>query len=269
MSTLPSDTANVNQEQVIENIRTFFNGLVDTDFPQYAERCLSIIDKQTAELVPFKLNRAQLYFHNAVERQLKETGKVRVITVKGRKQGISSYIQGRGYAKTSTKANRRAFIMAHEAEATSTLYEMAKRFHKHQPEVLRPNLKTSSAKELVFDVIDSGYRLGTAGTDSTGRSQTIFFMHQSEAAFYKSSYEIAAGAMQAVPDAPGTEIYLESTANGPNGFFYELWQDAVAGKSPFVAVFIPWFWQPEYRSPARGIEPDEEEDAHETPRHRL
>ncbi len=57
----------------------------------------------------------------------------------------------------------------------------------------------------------------------------------------------AAGVLQAVSDEPGTEIILESTANGVGNFFHRKWRDAETGKSDYIAIFIPWFWQQEYR----------------------
>ncbi len=41
---------------------------------------------------------------------------------------------------------------------------------------------------------------------------------------------------------PGTEIILESTANGVGGEFHERWQQAEAGIGDYQTIFIPWFW---------------------------
>ncbi len=45
-----------------------------------------------------------------------------------------------------------------------------------------------------------------------------------------------------------TEVILESTANGVGGVFYDYVMDADAGRGDFELVFIPWFWQNEYRA---------------------
>jgi hypothetical protein len=64
-----------------------------------------------------------------------------------------------------------------------------------------------------------------------------------------------------VPDLPDTEIVLESTANGLGGEFHERWQMAEAGIGDYMAVFIPWFWQEEYRRPVpAGFIMDSEEE---------
>jgi len=101
----------------------------------------------------------------------------------------------------------------------------------------------------VFDRLDSSYAVGTAGQKAGGRGRTISLYHGSEVAFWSNAGDHFAASIQAVPDAAGTEIILESTANGPSGEFYERWQDAVAGRSDYIAVFIPWFWSEEYTRP--------------------
>lgn len=52
-----------------------------------------------------------------------------------------------------------------------------------------------------------------------------------------------AGLGQTVPLLPGTEVILESTANGLANMYHKMWVLAVAGKSDYLAVFIPWFIQ--------------------------
>jgi hypothetical protein len=66
-----------------------------------------------------------------------------------------------------------------------------------------------------------------------------------------------------VPDQPGSEVVLESTANGVGNDFYKLWRDAETGASDFIAVFVPWYWQEEYvRRVPEGFTLDEEERAY-------
>lgn len=71
--------------------------------------------------------------------------------------------------------------------------------------------------------------------------------HNSEAAFWPNAETHAAGVLQAVPDMAGTEVILESTANGVGNFFHQRWRDAEQLGSDFIAIFVPWFWQEEYR----------------------
>ena len=48
-------------------------------------------------------------------------------------------------------------------------------------------------------------------------------------------------------DSDGTEIIWESTANGVGNFFHEQWKQAEKGLSEFMPIFVPWYWQTEYR----------------------
>ena len=146
------------------------------DFQHYALKCLKIRSKSSA-ITEFTLNPAQRYIHEKVEQQLRETGKVRAIILKGRQQGCSTYIEGRFYWRVTHRLGVRSFILTHDIEATNNLFEMAKRFHQFCPDVIRQSIAASNAKELIFDGLDSGYKLGTAGNKSVGRSSTIQLLH--------------------------------------------------------------------------------------------
>lgn len=218
------------------------------DFEYYAPRCLRIRTK-SGKIQPFRLNEAQLYLHHQLERQKARTGKVRALVLKGRQQGCSTYTEGRFFQRTTHRRGTKAFILTHLDEATANLFGMAKRFYENCPEVVRPSLAASNAKELVFDKLDSGYKVSTAGSKGTGRSDTIQLFHGSEVAYWPNADTHVAGALQAVPDEPGTEVILESTSAGRQGLFYERCAAAMRGEGEYILVFIPWFWQPEYRKP--------------------
>ncbi|MBF0256031.1 MAG: hypothetical protein HQL47_06140 [Gammaproteobacteria bacterium] len=217
------------------------------DFEFYAPRCLTIRTK-SGEKKPFRLNSAQRYLHQRLEDQRQRKGMIRALQLKGRQQGVSTYAEGRFYWRVTHSKGVRAFILTHEQEATHNLFSMVQRYHDNCPAPLRPSVRASNAKELSFDKLDSEYKLGTAGTKGVGRSSTIQLFHGSEVAFWPHADTHLAGVLQAVPNEPGTEVLLESTANGVGGVFYDLWQEAVSGKGRYEAIFLPWFWQTEYRT---------------------
>jgi len=229
------------------------------DFEFYCRNALSIRTK-SGDVKEFKLNHSQKFVHACLETQRKKTGKVRALVLKGRQQGISTYTEGRFYWKTTHRQGVRTFILTHEADSTAALFEMVERYHDLCPAFLRPSTGTSNARELVFDKLDSGYKVGTAGNKSVGRGTTIQYFHGSEVAFWPNAAEHAKGILQAVPDEDDTEVILESTANGIGNFFYQQWLKAEAGESEFQAIFVPWYWQKEYRKPAQGFKRTDEED---------
>jgi hypothetical protein len=229
------------------------------DFKHYAPRCLFIRSKE-AKVIPLELNAAQLYIHERLEAQLLDKGKVRALILKGRQQGCSTYVEGRFYHKVSHTKGIRAFILTHEEEATNNLFEIANRYHENCPVVVRPTTGAANAKELNFSKLDSGYKVGTAGNKAVGRSSTVQLFHGSEVAFWPNAQSHAAGILQAVPDTEGSEVILESTANGIGNFFHQMWQEAEAGKSEYIAIFVPWYWQPEYRKEVpEGFSLDEDD----------
>jgi len=228
------------EAEIDEALRKFRN-----DIELHAEVCLKILDKNGKKL-PLVYNKAQDYIHARLEEQLKRTGKVRAIILKGRQQGGSTYIGGRFYSKTSLEGGRKAFIVAHEEKATTNLFNMVKRYHAHNP--FAPHTSASNAKELIFDLIEGGYILATAGSKDVGRSNTAQLAHLSEFAFWTGAEMHLAGLGNTIPDAAGTEIIIESTANGIGNKFHQMWQDAEAGIGEYIAIFVPWFWQEEYRA---------------------
>ena len=222
-----------------------------------------MIDGVLSKIVPFKLNRAQQFLHAQLEKQLQEQGKVRALLLKGRQQGCSTYVGARFYHKTIFNRGMKTFILAHLGDATANLFKMVQRFHEHCNPLLKQHTSFSNRQELVFDKIDSAYALGTAGTKTTGRSDTIDFLHGSESAFWENTDDIKTGVFQAAEMA--REIILETTANGLGNMFHRMWQDAEAGKGEYIAIFIPWFWQPEYSStPPADFQITKEEQAYKT-----
>ena len=222
------------------------------DYPHYAEKCLKIRSKKTLvingrpeKIIPFKFNKAQKYIHNTLESQKDKFGYVRALLLKGRQQGCSTYCGGRFYHQTTHRKGVKTFILAHMEDATNNLFKMVQRFHEHCPGRLKPSTSFSNRKELVFDKLDSAYGLGTAGSGDVGRSDTIDFLHGSECGFWNNTDSIKTGVLQAAEQAE--EIILESTANGMGNMFHQMWQDATAGKGKYIAIFVPWYWQDEYR----------------------
>lgn len=225
----------------------------------YARACLKIRTK-AGGVEPFAFNRAQRYIHTRLEEQRAKTGKVRALILKGRQQGCSTYVSGRFYHRVTHSMGLRCFILTHEDAATQNLFEMVNRYHDHVDEWVKPATGAANAKELNFSGLDSGYKVGTAGTKGAGRSSTVQLFHGSEVAFWPNAESHAAGVLQAVPDMAGTEVILESTANGVGNYFHQGWRAAETGQSDFQAIFVPWFWQDEYRKTVPdGFELDEEE----------
>lgn len=233
--------------------------MLQTNMPFFSERALKIKNK-AGKLEPFILNTAQKYLHTRAEDQKRRIGRVRLIVLKGRQQGMSTYIGARGYHRATRNIGISVFILSHEAETTKKLFRIVERYQVNCPEALRPVARVATKHEYIFDLIQSDYAIGTAGNEHVGRGGTVQFFHGSEVAFWENTDGLQTGIMQSIPDADDTEVFLESTANGMGNMFYEKCMDALENKGDYELVFIPWFWQEEYRRtpPAGWIMTEEE-----------
>ena len=220
------------------------------DLEFFAHHALKLRPKVGA-VQPFIFNGAQQQLHHLIEEQKKKIGRVRVIILKARQLGVSTYVAARLFHHTVHSPGIRTIIVGHERRASSNLFQMVKRFHENLPEDLRQPVSASNAEELIFDRIDSGYIVSVATNEGAGRSATAQNLHASEAAFWPDLPIQMAALMQTVPDLGDTEIIIESTANGYNDF-HSLWRKAEADASEFLPIFLPWTLDGAYR---RAIEP--------------
>jgi hypothetical protein len=117
-------------------------------------------------------------------------------------------------------------------------------------------LRTESKNEIVVDETGSTIYIGTAGSRTFGRGDTVHNLLLSEAAKYDDPDEIFAGIVQAVPI--DGRVVIETTANGYN-FLRRMYYDAKGGVSNYQAHFFPWFWHDEYQIKGAPIERTTEE----------
>jgi hypothetical protein len=235
------------------------------DFEKFASDQIKIITKDAGKgFIPFKFNPAQKRLNNLLEEQLKQKGKVRALILKARQQGISTFCTARTAWKTYFTPNARSVVMAHDSATSDALFNMSKNLIDKMEDSFKPQLIASNAKEIKFEHNNAGYRLYTAGSPEAGRGTTPTIAHLSEVAFWTFDEKILAGLFQGISQADGTEVILESTANGAKGEFYRLWKTAEQGyergDSEYIPIFLPWFITDEYRREApENFEPDAKE----------
>lgn len=233
------------------------------------------IQTKAGKIEPFRLNEPQQRLYGIVREQWKAGKPVRIIILKARQMGFSTLTEAITFWATATKSHVEALIVAHKDDATRQLFQMSKRFYDNLPPEIQPMQRASNAQELVFDTpsrykgkgkgLGSRIRCATAGGSGIGRSFTVQVLHCSEFAFWPGDKTATlTGLMQAVPDSPGTMIFIESTANGYEAF-KNLWDENVAayqrGEDCFIPVFFPWFEMKTYRRAVPpGFQRTEEEE---------
>lgn len=220
---------------------------LQTDFPYWAENCVQIEGKAPGQVIPLEFNQAQMILWETRLYLLALYGYVRLIIVKGRQQGVSTFIEMLFLWIAYWVANVKICIISHEADSSLALFGKATFALKNLPAPLQlGKLPTDNVKSMTLPN-GSSYMVLTAGSKEAGRSRTAHYQHQSERAFFEDHEAIDAGAGQIVAEEPGTEVYKESTANGMNVFHQEV-VDGVNGRGKFRVLFIPWFVEPKYRT---------------------
>ena len=220
----------------------------EENFELFSKEQIKILTKDSSKgFVPFEFNEAQKIVNKKIDEQLKETGRVRAIILKGRQMGLSTFTTARVFWKSYFNAYNKSVVMAHDSATSDALFSMSRNTIANMPEEFRPTFKKSNAKEIMFEHNDSGYRLYTAGSPEAGRGTTPTIAHLSEVAFWTHDEKILAGLFQGISEAAGTEVILESTANGVGNEFHRLWKGAVNGENDYLPIFVPWFLMPEYR----------------------
>jgi hypothetical protein len=128
------------------------------DLEFYAAEYLRIRPK-AGSLAPFLFNPAQRELHRRVEEQKAKTGRVRVVVLKARQMGISTYVAARYYKATTSNPGLRTAIIGHEKPASKNLFNLVKRFHDHMPEDQRQSTGNKIAQLGSLDYFKREYPL--------------------------------------------------------------------------------------------------------------
>lgn len=205
--------------------------------------------------MPLVPNRAQLRLYALMAAQRAAGLPVRIIVLKSRRQGISTGFEAYCFADVFNRPTRRAFVAAHDAAASSVLFQMNKRFAQNLPKHEQKEMERSNRAELLWKhPHSSSFLVQTAGNLNLGRGDLIHDFHGSEIAFWPNAEETLLSVQQCIPPLPETAVVLESTANGVGGVFHERWKAAVqrmlesdGSLDGFVPIFFSWLEDPDNR----------------------
>jgi hypothetical protein len=114
-----------------------------------------------------------------LEEQKAKTGKVRALILKGRQQGCSTYVGGGSITGHAPPGRSGVHPHARGCGDAKPVRD-GQSVSRALPELVKPSTGAANAKELNFDALDSGYKVGTAGTKGVGRSSTLQLFHGSE-----------------------------------------------------------------------------------------
>lgn len=204
-----------------------------------------VINEQ-GQRVQFRMNWAQ--------RQLWKSMWYRTLILKARQLGMSTFIQLYMLDCCLFNANIRAGVIAHHRDDAQYMFRDKIRYaYRNLPEPIKAAryLERESAEELLFGN-NSSIRVSTGM-----RSGTLQILHVSEFGKIARKYpekarEIVTGSFETVH--PGQMIFVESTAEGRDGEFFRMVNEArktgaggaQLSKLDFRFMFLPWWKHPQY-----------------------
>ena len=204
---------------------------------------LYMIRTEGRDLSPMKFNQVQKEMHDYVKE--KNHRAIRAIIEKARKEGVSTYWLLFYLDDTLFTQNTTTCILAHKQQDVQKLFKIVKLAYKHMPEVIefsngetweKPTAKYDNKNELEFDGINSRIYISLESRGDTNNN-----LHISEAAFVRDENRIRAS-IASVPNIEfGSNVTIESTANGVGGYYYDSVMDAHEGNSNNKLFFFSWF----------------------------
>lgn len=208
---------------------------------------LYIINTKSKGKQIFKLTRAQKHFLENIRN--------RNIILKSRQLGFSTLITLWILDETLFKPNKEALAIAHVKEGMTDIFDKKAKFAiMNFPDEIKGifNFKTNSKTKLTIQFSDGSQ--STFGVALSGRSGTYQYVHISEYAklskmFPQRAEEVMTGTLPAVP--MDGFVFIESTAEGASGSYYDTYMDALDAKSrgsealfkvQFYPHFYNWTW---------------------------
>jgi hypothetical protein len=218
----------------------------------------SIVNK-SGQKIPFKLNWAQ-------EELYRNVWYCNLI-LKARQLGISTYICLLFLDRCLFNDNLSAGIIAHTMEDGQQLFRRIKFAYDNLAEPIRKLITADNDTSQMLKFSNgSSIRVGTSL-----RSSTVQYLHISEfgkicAQFPDKAREIMTGSLNTL--GVGQYCFIESTAEGREGYFYDMCRQAQAmkdankklSKLDFKFHFFPWWRDNTYRI---GSIPTMNSDMHE------
>ena len=225
---------------------------------------LPIVDLQSSQMSHFRFFPNQEKLHRIAVRQWEEQKRIRIIILKSRRVGGSSWTDGVFWCYGLAFPNKNMKIVADKSAASEELFRVPSDLSKNFPGF---NSKNILGTKIFFPHKDgrSQIRIATAGTPSVGRGGTLAALHLSECAYFPVPSEGGTGMdsftsiLSSVSKGEGSIIVMESTANGveyEGRAFYEYWNGAVERRNGFEPVFLTWL-----DDPMAVRHPEEAEDA--------
>jgi len=208
------------------------------------------IENKERQLVPFLLNPIQL--------DMLENSGYRDVYTKPAQVGATSLHLADFYLDNISISGTVSVIISYDETSAKRLILKAKRYHQFLSRKLPsvPKLEHKGAEELTWEDKDTNFYsvmyIFSSRSYTIGRGEAIHNLLLDEYAFwFLGTHELVfSSAVQRVPTKLGTKVRIQSTANGEDNPFCEMYRAAKEGTAVAQSVykhhFYPWYLHPEY-----------------------
>lgn len=205
----------------------------------------------------------QEMMHVQVEKEFAERGECKMIVLKPRQAGISTWTAARMFHRTITSPNNFTLLMAQDPTVSKWVFRMCATAYDRLPWWLQPEYVYRQKDYLEFQRRDDKDRALNPGLGSlvlvshaqkksgVAIGRTLMNCHLSEASRYPSGDFWEADLKPTIP-AQNSFVIIESTGRGRDGFFYQQWQAAEQGDIDFTPFLIPVFKVKKYYLPLKN-----------------
>lgn len=248
-------------------IKDFEKGFTQTrfeyDFEFWAFKCIKILHKITAEVVSFRLNKAQRKLLKKFEEMRLNNIPIRVILLKARQWGGSTLTQVyMAWIQLIHKKNWSSAVVADVDDQSKNIRGMYDRLiENYPPELGKFSLRPyqGSTKNKIIEGQGGIIGVGSVQKPDNLRSYAFNMCHFSEVGLWqdtpkKSAEDLAQSLRAGVAKMPYTIIVLESTAKGVGNFFHREWLSAKHSESGYEPVFVAWWEIEMYQYPIDNLE---------------
>lgn len=212
-------------------------------------------------LYPFWDNQEILW--DAMMKDWLRQGWYKIIALKPRQCGGTAWAGGVTFHATIFTERAFTIMMAHDEDTSAEIYRRIWDAYNNLPFWLRPE-KASKQQErhIIFQRSDEKRRLQDPGLGSTliisnaqkaagvAIGKTIRVGHFSEVSRWADA-DVWTSDIEPSMNARDTQAFMESTAFGRSGLFYNMWTAAEAGESDWTPVFIPVYRVRKYFIPIK------------------
>lgn len=221
-------------------LSSYYRELIEDD-ERWCSELLSIVDRETANIVPYKPSNFQKYY---IEKR--KNGPRRRVIVKPRQIFASTQIKASNFKDVVTLPGTRCLIVTHNDDATKIFRQTIRNWCDQLDAVgLLPEKDLDNDGILSFKNLQSFIVFLTAGSKMGARSTSFNRVHLSEVAHWASDPSTLMGSI--LPSMPqDAHIDMESTPNGVEGPLHDYYVDAKNGENEWEPIFWRWFDNPAY-----------------------